>query len=148
MEISPESLLSKKFQSVQYYLFILKKRSFQTIKVYLHKKREIIKIIEALYSTKIKKKCFDLLKKSFKQHKEKNKKIKKIRCWQNLFKKNWFLSECKICFWFAKQLFLPWKKGFFCMSLFFSSCNCTFCILISNAACLPTRRAELCKRII
>ena len=127
MEISPESLLSKKFQSVQYYLFILKKRSFQTIKVYLHKKREIIKIIEALYSTKIKKKCFDLLKKSFKQHKEKNKKYsniiensKKYRLLLNFFER---LNEgyCNRVFEKQKEkenedfldlklLFKEWKK--------------------------------------
>lgn len=127
MEISPESLLSKKFQSVQYYLFLLKKRSFQTIKVYLHKKREIIKIIEALYSTKIKKKCFDLLKKSFKQHKEKNKKYsniiensKKYRLLLNFFER---LNEgyCNRVFEKQKEkenedfldlklLFKEWKK--------------------------------------
>jgi len=36
------------------------------------------------------------------------------------------------------------KKKIFLHVIFFSSLNSLFCILVSNAACLPTYRAELC----
>ena len=67
--------------------------------------------------------------------------LKKVTCKKNSFFKQ-EIANCqtkgKFCVWFGYLLFPVWKMRFFCMSLFFSSFDINFVIVVSEGVLFST----------